>query len=351
MLKPEHGNIELPRGAEAFAVTGANETPVLITDGPPASQLDVKKEVRVFGIRRSGNHAVINWILKQVQGPIFFLNNTNLLRPLWKDRDFVERERPVFFQNEGGSLHPLWQGNDGFPAHMHGPLNLFLHSYENARFSGPLLRVADHNKRFLINPPEQRCDVLILRDPFNLFASRLQSGILSSGRDDRYNQVDLWLYYAEEYLGITNELGDTKLCVNYNRWCTEKSYRQRLAEEMGIEFTDTGFDEVPRFGGGSSFEGRKRHGKASAMTTSTRWRQFVADPRYVKCFKDPLVLELSEAIFGEIEGTREFVRGLTNGWGRCRASLRRLWIRGAVMRLMDWRVVRDQSRYMVRNDS
>ena len=323
---------------------GASAVPLR---GTPGAKVDVKKEIRVFGIRRSGNHAVINWILKQVEGQIFFLNNTSLLRPLWQDRDFLERERAVFFLNDGETLNPTWQDEDLYSQNAIRPFNLFLHSYENARFARPLLCVADHNKSLFINQPEECYEVLILRDPFNLFSSRLQSGFVSTGRDDRYNQVDLWLYYAEEYLSRSNQLGDNKLCVNYDLWCEDKSYRQTIAENLGIEFTDRGFYDVSRFGGGSSFDGRKLSGKANEMATNVRWRKFVDEPRFIDCFRDPLVLELSEEIFGEIAGTREFLRAKSNALDRRLASVHRLWVKHVIMRLMDWRMARDSSLYMV----
>lgn len=315
----------------------------------PRGRLDVRKEIRVFGMRRSGNHAIINWIIKQVTGPVFFLNNTHLLRPLWLDRDFVEKRRAVFFRNDGESLTPIWQDNGRFPDNLENPLELFVHSYENQRFAAPFLRVSDYNKARIINPPKERYDVLILRDPFNLFASQLQSGMVFSGHR-RYTRADLWLYYAEEYLSETGQLGPDKVCVNYNRWCVDQGYRRAVAVRLGIPFTDKGFDEVSSAGRGSSFDGRRFDGNASKMKTGARWREYAGDPRFIDQFRDPRLMALSEAIFGQIDGTRELLGQKIARPQRWLASLRRLWVRHGVMRLMDWRMGRQQGQYMVSPD-
>ncbi|MGB5594791.1 MAG: hypothetical protein WBM62_12250, partial [Crocosphaera sp.] len=33
------------------------------------------QEIRVFGLKRSGNHAIINWLFQQITGKVVFLNN------------------------------------------------------------------------------------------------------------------------------------------------------------------------------------------------------------------------------------------------------------------------------------
>src|ERR1700730_9867565 len=38
-----------------------------------------KREFRVFAMKRSGHHAVINWLLLHFTGPAYFLNNCGFL--------------------------------------------------------------------------------------------------------------------------------------------------------------------------------------------------------------------------------------------------------------------------------
>ena len=41
----------------------------------PPEELINQNEIRIFGLRRSGNHAMSNWIVKQAKGNVFYINN------------------------------------------------------------------------------------------------------------------------------------------------------------------------------------------------------------------------------------------------------------------------------------
>jgi len=114
--------------------------------------------------------------------------------------------------------------------------------------------------------------------------------------------MDMWILYAKEYLGETQHLKNNKVCVNYNQWFSDANYRKQLADKLNLDFTDSGFNDVSVFGGGSSFEKRKFHGKAENMDVLNRWQQFVDDSSYRTLFSDA-VFEYSERIFGHIPGT------------------------------------------------
>jgi hypothetical protein len=280
----------------------------------------VKKEIRIFGMQRSGNHAIINWITKQQPGYVFFLNHGDPLAPFDAHRDYQPPSKPI---------------------------DLFVHSYEDHRFSPQLLRIADSNRSFYYDLPKAHYDLLVLRDPLNLFASRLRSGYTGARRNDRYNQTDLWLTYAEEYLGKTQSLGPSKVPVSYNQWCTDEAYRKNLARCLGLQFSDAGFNEVPVYGGGSSFEGRKKNGQASDMNTRDRWKHFVDDESFITCFRDPRIINTSEKIFGKTQGASKLVRSSASWHQRLRALLRGLAVRHIVMRLIDLRLWLDRGHYLI----
>ena len=280
----------------------------------------VKKEIRVFGMQRSGNHAIINWIIKQQPGYVFFLNHGDPLAPFDAHRDYQPPSKPI---------------------------DLFVHSYEDHRFSPQLLRIADSNRSFYYDRPKALYVLLVLRDPLNLFASRLRAGYTGARRNDRYNQTDLWLTYAEEYLGKTQSLGPSKVLVSYNQWCTDEAYRKNLAHRLDLQFSDAGFNEVPVYGGGSSFEGRKLNGQASTMNTRDRWKHYADDENFIACFHDPRIINMSGKIFGETQGASILVRSSSSRYQRLRALLRGLAVKHIVMRLIDLRLWLDRAHYLI----
>jgi hypothetical protein len=154
-----------------------------------------------------------------------------------------------------------------------------------------------------------RYDVLLLRDPFNLFASRLKSRKIAVKENDQ-SMVSAWLNYAKEFLGETHHLKHHKICINYNDWFLNLEYRKQLAESLGLEFSDAGMDEVSRYGGGSSFNRQDLQGKARQMDVLNRWKYFADDPAYRQLFDNPEIFEYSERIFGRIPGTESWHSGL-----------------------------------------
>jgi hypothetical protein len=152
--------------------------------------------------------------------------------------------------------------------------------------------------------------VIILRDPFNLFASRIKGGF-PHVKSSRYNLIDYWLFYAKEFLNETNYLKYQKVAVNYNLWASVPSYRREIAQQLGLTFTDEGIQRVSGMGGGSSFDERKFDGQAQAMKTDERWRYYLEDDFYKSLFKNQELLDYSRQIFGEITGTEELIKSLS----------------------------------------
>ena len=91
-------------------------------------------------------------------------------------------------------------------------------------------------------------NILIIRDPFNLFASRF--GFLNNANRHRMETQgeyvrDLWKLYAREALGRTGYLGEGLLVVKFNLWFVDPDYRRQVAESLGLAFTDQGLEAVP----------------------------------------------------------------------------------------------------------
>ena len=72
-----------------------------------------------------------------------------------------------------------------------------------------------------------RYDVLLLRDTFNLIASRLKKGFLSV-KTKGMSLTDMWIEYAKEFLEETSYLSNNKVIINYNLWFSDISYRREI---------------------------------------------------------------------------------------------------------------------------
>src|SRR6185369_12562675 len=145
----------------------------------------------VWGIRRSGNHAIIGWILKHVGAPFVHFNDirdsSNPLTPsgvhvegipAWRyKRGLLRKARHYFVARNGarfaGSDPSVdYEGLASLPG-----LSCRIFSYEDqpvVRTEAPSIAVSR----------ESRNTVLLLRDPFNLFASLMKAGYFDGRLDE-----------------------------------------------------------------------------------------------------------------------------------------------------------------------
>ena len=281
-----------------------------------------KKEVRVVGLQRSGNHAIINWIRQQESKMTTFLNHCKVLENPY--RNVYENLTLRGLDPKRAGVYGLgYEDIDYCKNQAKGKFSIkdcLIYSYEDLDLER-ITHTSFEKKRVLyLGKSEQRYDVIIMRDPFNLFASRLKRSQPKPGSQkincmEVYSRKrtlpELWIAYAKECLGETNLLRGKKIFINYNTWCSDIDYRQEIAEKINLIFTDQGFNNVSGAGGGSSFNYTNFNNKASRMDVLNRWQSFIDNPSYRQLISNEELLEYSEKIFGHIPGTESFFKSLS----------------------------------------
>ena len=230
----------------------------------------------LFGMRRSGNHLAINWILEQVPGSAVFYNN---IRKDAYPFDVGMREYRLRSQNK----HPkiILSYEDLTPDEIKsGPLRAFLED-----------RMSRHKARVLTG--------VILRDPFNLFASRLKKW------PDRFEtpadierQTELFINHANHALTSEPVFG-TKAVVPilYNKLVVDPQYRTQLSAQLGLKDGNAGLDDVPVYGHGSSFDGYKTQGSDVRAGVFDRWKNSQDDPRFRAVVENAQLRQLAQKLF------------------------------------------------------
>lgn len=246
-----------------------------------------KHEIRMVGMSRSGNHAIINWVLAQTPGRACYLN---CVEP--KTNPF-ESARPI----RGHS----WKANYPFSlerekAGVFSPKDLLLYNHEDCFLGLVGSREYAKERDWFVGRSLRRTDVLVLRDPFNLFASR-KKGIHSPVPD--HTAMRIWKQHARAATSGTRHLDANFVCIRYNRWVSDRAYRGQIADALGLAFTDAGRRQVADAGGGSSFDGLRFDGKAERMDVFNRWRHFAGEADYRALFDDDVVT-LTERAFAEL---------------------------------------------------
>lgn len=220
----------------------------------------------------------MNWLSYMLPGPVLYLNNV------------VMHKNPfVAFHTRSSELpgaHAIGNPGSRYNSVIMNYEDPYLDRYDPAILNNHL-RISYH--------------VLILRDPFNWMASRMKARRSGRGFIGSFNcnrpckklsdagAMDIWVQHAREFLGHASRLPN-KICISFNRWYVDYSYRRRLAEQMCLPFRDDGREQKSRFGGGSSFR---------AGECLSRYKDFMREVEYSNLFTDT-VLKLSGEIFGEL---------------------------------------------------
>lgn len=193
------------------------------------------------GMKRSGNHAVIDWILDN-KPSLSHVNN-----PFEVRREF---EQPGYFQ---------------FPVPMKNVIaekerrKLTIFKWWPTRY---LVSIEDWPVSVpLIDCQEKSLNILLVRDPENLFASRIRRAFARphSAYPQEMNAVmrraaSVWLDHAKEFLRVTTHLPNN-VGIFFDRWLVDVQYRTNVANQFGIAMARDPRQNRTRKGGGSSFYG------------------------------------------------------------------------------------------------
>ena len=216
--------------------------------------------LRVYGMRRSGNHALIDWMMRNAEGGAgLFLNNC---RPAG---DPLKSARGVSLFQDGKEVDCK---TTRIKLRTAGPDPLVLVSHEDAM--PPTDRVA------LFEAPE-RC-IIIYRSFLHWAASLLRKiqGNPGYGPLERTRVMMQAMRTYNEMLGRVQDSDVIAVC--YDDWVQDETYRATTLDRLGLPGRDLSLGHVQRYGGGSSFQGREA--TAAELATTERSVQMAADLEY-----------------------------------------------------------------------
>jgi hypothetical protein len=175
-----------------------------------------KQHIYLFGMRRSGNHVFADWLKSLGEGGWHHYNNC------------VIRENGMV---KTGQLEGDENGVNS------------LVTFEDMKYKEAKEKLP------------RRWDILLLRDPYTLFASRLMH--IRIKEDSPIDMI------CKDAIKTWKENADAFMCydpsnvVSFNEWYESENYRALISEQLGFPFSDEGFGSKAgwRFSGGSSFNG------------------------------------------------------------------------------------------------
>ena len=255
----------------------------------------MRKKILLFGMKRSGNHGIINWL--RGQNPFIFCNNIIPIAPMLVHKQPFPKPcefNPWLNQRRDNQV----KGDDWSCLGNHQLKSIADHDV--------LVSIEDQDILsfpFVIND-EPFQTLLVLRDPVNMLASRIKRAAsldhpaypkTTGPMMDRV--VATWKSHAREYLGLTQHLPN-KTNIYFNAWFSSAKYREHISHQLSLEFNDSGFTRVSKEGGGSSFEGTSKSGANQKMEVLNRLSYLnEAQQNLIQnVLLDPEITELASAV-------------------------------------------------------
>ncbi len=267
-------------------VTYAIEDACLAVLRPLPAEPVNKTELKVLGMRRSGNHAVIMWMMRAARAGApdaehVFLNNCKISENAYRlQADF---RPPEYSDDEYRRIRE--RRNRAYL-----PTDFLVRSFEDydlSQFRAPENEA--HYGRAL-----RRLCAVIIRDPLNLFASRLKAGYV--GAKSPLSLMDLYLDHASTLLKTAEEFP-----ILYNQWLVSESYRDDLLARLHLSGADLPSDKAESFGPGSSFTGRGA--ELDKKQLLRRWEAYRDDPWFKReILGNSDLMDITRTHFPEVLG-------------------------------------------------
>lgn len=221
---------------------------------------------RLFGMRRSGNHAISSWICRNAPaGRAVFFNNCEPGKPLEQGINGLEidgRRCP-----DTGAEAALAEVEDGA---------LLLCSYEDV----PPGRTR-RGREAPLDPvfAGGKTDIIVYRSPLHWAASLLRK--LQRNQDLQPIRRSIMMLRAFEiYADLLDSVaGENVIPICYDCWVSTPEARLSVLEQLGLQLRDNGLGPVQAYGGGSSFQPDER--KATALQVLERWQAMQEDPEFL----------------------------------------------------------------------
>ncbi|MDB5181920.1 MAG: hypothetical protein JWP13_683 [Candidatus Saccharibacteria bacterium] len=228
--------------------------------GPSPISVAATQEMHFLGPRRSGNHAVLGWIMANAEQNGISTEHFNDIH----DALMEPPKEPVYGD---AALQPS------------ADKQLTIYSYQD-------INVEDiPTVGFYTAAPETKQTVRIVRDLPNLIASRIAMYDDLDRRGLSHRSVrkipleavtDMWVGYARDYVERSDPRAGS---VNFPLWFQSREYRDEVFDTLGLgDNQDAGLNNVADFGFGSSFDYRNFDGRAQEMGVLERWRKYEGTP-------------------------------------------------------------------------
>lgn len=252
-----------------------------ITTQPPVLQearrdfIPVGHAIRVFGMRRSGNHGIINWINRNIDtGQTLFLNNCRFGDPLLMFQSVTHSKGTAERRILNVENHPKMRR----AVEQFNTSENHIVSYENLTLEEVLTDQTTPSGRYGAEVDWK--NVLIYRRFLNWLASYLKLMHKKKGAPYRHTYRDAIWRYKAALLEIDHAQSADIIPILYDNWAVDPLYRENRLKQLSLPVLDNGLGEIARYGGGSSFAQEDQ--TSDTIVHAERWKEFENQSKFRK---------------------------------------------------------------------
>ena len=218
------------------------------------SSVSAKNAISFYGMRRSGNHAVAEW----------------LLRCLSQCDERVNVQLKLVAYGNSCYVNAINQYSSSME--LRADLQFVALTYENI-----LITHEDVSTCFSTKYTHGLKKIVVIRDIRDLVASRLKSMSKALKKNQHYFQIDdkffsRWLEHASAQ--AKNKI----VLIKFEEWVSSAEYQEQICDELGVKNFRCP-STVTNHGGGSSFSGKEKVPTSSELSSR---RHQIDIPEYIQ---------------------------------------------------------------------
>ena len=229
--------------------------------------------LQVFGMRRSGNHAIIDWLMRNApdaaSGGVFYNNCKFGKNPQahYGSLDVYDAQLQVMPHVDVTDQQRIAGAGDA-------PMAIVSYEDRMPQSAGQAQKASNG-----MADADFSHQVIIYRSFLNWSASLLAKIKKNEGFGATDRMRIMTLAFATYIQGL-DRIADGKgiIAICYDRWMTSEDYRADILRKLGLPVRDLSRGKVQRYGGGSSFQGKA--GSVEQLNSTARDAAMADDLEY-----------------------------------------------------------------------
>jgi hypothetical protein len=202
-----------------------------------------------YGLKRSGNHVIIHWLLRNVSKVIVEYMPSYIHRG----------NNIIFFNDVTNSAGAIQSEIDK------KQMPSFVIASVEDKYEENLI-----TNKIMIHPSK----VFIIRDPMNCYASRVKS----------FDYLFPIEKFKQMYEDMLSSITEDSVVIYYNRWWMDKSYRDSIGERLGIPNINDILIRTKE-GGGSGFTNEDYNNRMNDIIFDKKTQDILAQLKYQMILK------------------------------------------------------------------